>query len=266
MTDSRATAPRIHGVTWLVFRDDLITGEPKILLERCEKKARVLGVGEWFVPGGKIEGDETPECACRREIAEEWGVDVDTMRPLPIVEGSHVPPGPKGVFLMRPFLVTLDADEVPSSSSEGTPLRWTPIAEALASPVLQVRMMVAAAMDAAPAPQVAALVADQRALALALGCDPDTVKPDEVTLAACALYRDMQQEAAARFKMAEQVAALTEERDRLKAWNEQLGALSMQHQLRETQYEDRVASLSAALEAAKAELAEIPAIYRPIRA
>lgn len=141
-------APRIHGVTWVLIRDGFV------LLERCEKKARVLGVGEWFVPGGKIEGDEIPEDALRREIGEEWpGVELLTAQPLPILEGSAVPPGPRGLFLMRPYLVTVSfarcADgTAPDESSEGTPLRWTPISEALASPVVQVRMMVAAAMDA----------------------------------------------------------------------------------------------------------------------
>jgi hypothetical protein len=142
LTDARAAAPTIHGVTWLLIRDGCV------LLERCEKKARVLGVGEWFVPGGKLEGVETEEQALRREIGEEWpDVQLSGWTPLPIVEGSPVPPGPRGLFLMRPFLITASG-YYPDKSSEGTPLRWTPIAEALASPVLQVRMMVAAAMDA----------------------------------------------------------------------------------------------------------------------
>jgi 8-oxo-dGTP pyrophosphatase MutT (NUDIX family) len=129
----------IHGVTWLLIRDGCV------LLEKCPKKARVLGVGEWFVPGGKIEGDETPSTACRREISEEWpSVSVLSLSPLPLLEGSPVPPGPRGLFLMRPYLVEVQG-EIAAESSEGIPLRWFPIAEALASPVPQVRMMVAAA-------------------------------------------------------------------------------------------------------------------------
>jgi hypothetical protein len=69
-----------------------------VVLEQCEKKAAVLGVGEWFVPGGKIDGDESEIACCQREMREEWpGVEVLTMDPLPIVEGSAVPPGPRGV-------------------------------------------------------------------------------------------------------------------------------------------------------------------------
>lgn len=148
---------RIHGVTWLLLRDGAV------LLERCPKKARVLGVGEWFVPGGKVEGDETPEQAVRREIGEEWpGVEVETMTPLPIVEGSAVPPGPRGLFLMRPFVVTVRG-EVPTESGDGPPLRWAPITEALLSPVPQVRMMVAAAAATSLRPQLAAREAELQA-------------------------------------------------------------------------------------------------------
>lgn len=155
--DSCATgtqdAPRIHGVTWVLLREDLISGETKVLLEKCPKKARVLGVGEWFVPGGKIEGDETPDEALFREVGEEWpGAEILSFAPLPIVEGSPVPPGPRGLFLMRPYVVAVSflrcADgTTPDVNSEGTELRWVPVSEALASPVLQVRMMVAAAIS-----------------------------------------------------------------------------------------------------------------------
>jgi ADP-ribose pyrophosphatase YjhB (NUDIX family) len=138
----REAAQPVHGVTWLLIRDW------HVALERCPKKAAVLGVGEWFVPGGKIEGDESPEACCQRELREEWpGVEVLTMHPLPIVEGSAVPPGPRGLFLMRPFVVTVRGD-LPTYSGDGVRLRWVTIAEALASPVPQVRMMVAAALSA----------------------------------------------------------------------------------------------------------------------
>lgn len=131
---------RIHGVTWVLIRDG------RVALERCEKKARVLGVGEWFIPGGKLEGDETTDEALRREFAEEWPtMKLSNFWPLPIVEGSPVPPGPRGLFLMRPYLVTA-VGELPPTAAEGTPLRLAPVAEALASPVLQVRMMTAAAL------------------------------------------------------------------------------------------------------------------------
>jgi ADP-ribose pyrophosphatase YjhB (NUDIX family) len=128
-----------HGVTWIVIRDG------HVLLERCPKKARHLGVGEWFVPGGKLENGEGAAEALIREIREEWpGVRIEEFEPLPLLEGSLVPPGPRGVFLMRPYLVRVSG-EIPSHSDEGVELRWIPLRVALNSPVPQVRMMIAAA-------------------------------------------------------------------------------------------------------------------------
>lgn len=132
---------RVDGVTWLLIRSG------QVLLERCPKKARVLGVGEWFVPGGKVEPGETVVSALMREVREEWGLGVYQATPLPVLEGSRIPPGPGGPFLMRPFAITIEDGDPPSETiDESTPLRWFPIAEALASPVPQVRMMVAAAV------------------------------------------------------------------------------------------------------------------------
>lgn len=133
---------KIHGVTWLLIRAG------RVLLEKCPKKAAKLGVGEWFVPGGKVEGDETTRDACMREIGEEWPtVDLIDLRPLPIIEGSRVGVQVDGedVFLMRPYLVRVRGS-IPFSSADGIELRWVAIGEALSSPVPQVRMMVAAAV------------------------------------------------------------------------------------------------------------------------
>ena len=133
------TAP--HGVCWVLIEAGMV------LLEQCPKKASVLGYpAAWFVPGGKIHRLETASEALYREVAEEWpGVEILTARPLPLLEGSSVPPGPVGLFLMRPFAIRVRGS-VPGVSGDGVPLRWFPIAEALEySPVPQVRMMIAAA-------------------------------------------------------------------------------------------------------------------------
>ena len=147
---------QINGVTWVLIRGE------HVLLERCEKKARVLGVGEWFVPGGKVDACDfdndvhrTSVNALWRELREEWPtVRLKAFAPLPIIEGSRVgrvdaraSNGNGGVFLMRPFAIDVSG-AIPSASSEGTPLQWIGLDVALASPVVQVRMMVAAAIGA----------------------------------------------------------------------------------------------------------------------
>jgi hypothetical protein len=130
---------KIEGVTWLLIRNGAI------LLEQCPKKAAKMGVavGEWFIPGGKCEGDETPLKAVKREIGEEWPtVSIISLTPLPIIQCSPVWTTP---FLMQPYIVDV-AGHIPSRASNGIPLKWTPLLEALLlSPIPQVRMMVAAA-------------------------------------------------------------------------------------------------------------------------
>jgi 8-oxo-dGTP pyrophosphatase MutT (NUDIX family) len=137
----------IRGVTWLLIRNG------RVVLEACPKKARVLGFpnGTWFVPGGKIEDGETATEALEREVKEEWpGVDLDVAKALPIIEGSPVGdvPGHDGyaLFLMRPYVIEVRG-EIEKTSSEGIPLRYVAIGEALQSPVPQVRMMIGGALD-----------------------------------------------------------------------------------------------------------------------
>lgn len=131
----------IHGVTFLFLRNGLV------LLEGCPKKRAALGVGEWFVPGGKIEAGETAEEACVRELREELGMTYVVLRALPIVEGSPVGLALPGLFLMRPFHVVDAHGVIPTYTLDGKiELRWVGFREALHSPVAQVRMMVAAAM------------------------------------------------------------------------------------------------------------------------
>ena len=129
---------RLDGVAWLLIRGG------RILLEKCPKKRVKMGVGVWFIPGGKIEGDETVALTLHRELREEWpGVMLERALPLPIVQAS--PAGLEPCFLMQPFVVEVSGP-IPQWSGDGVELRWIPLEEALESPVPQVRMMIAAAL------------------------------------------------------------------------------------------------------------------------
>ena len=52
----------------------LIEKEDKFLLI---KEAGKRWNGKWFLPGGKMELDETPEIAAHREVKEEAGCDIN---------------------------------------------------------------------------------------------------------------------------------------------------------------------------------------------
>lgn len=48
----------------------------------------------WGLPGGAVEADESPQAACRREVAEELGLDRPTGRILAVHPSLPWAPGP----------------------------------------------------------------------------------------------------------------------------------------------------------------------------
>lgn len=100
---------------------------------------------EWEVPGGAVELDESPAQACRREIAEELGIDV-TVGELLCVDynratGDYVE---SLMFLFR--VATLTAEQVASirlAMNEISEFRFCTLdeAQALLSPRLGRRIL-----------------------------------------------------------------------------------------------------------------------------
>lgn len=73
---------------------------------------RLLYPDVWDVPGGHIEPGETPEQAARRELAEEIGVEVLHLEPVPVV--VDVPGAETHAFVSREWAgepVNLAPDE-----------------------------------------------------------------------------------------------------------------------------------------------------------
>lgn len=131
------------GATFIIIRDGAV------LMEKCPKKRSIFGA-EWFIPGGKIESDETALDACLREAREELGVRIKQAVALPVMDGA-----PEGwpFFSLHAFLVLAYDGEIPQQALDAdVPFAWVPVAEALRSPVPQVAMMMAGALTWLAAP------------------------------------------------------------------------------------------------------------------
>jgi 8-oxo-dGTP diphosphatase len=71
----------------LVVAVALVDADGRVLLaQRPEGKSMA---GLWEFPGGKVDGDETPETALIRELKEELGIDVTESCLAPLTFASH---------------------------------------------------------------------------------------------------------------------------------------------------------------------------------
>lgn len=78
----------------------LLEREGRWFLQRRDPRDSVLP-GRWEFPGGKVEPDETPEAACRRELAEELDLEVATLVALQTLTFTY----PDRTVRLHPFRV-----------------------------------------------------------------------------------------------------------------------------------------------------------------
>lgn len=100
-----------HHVTIGVIGD----AQGRVLIQQ-RPEAGLLG-GLWEFPGGKVEAGETPAEACRRELREELGLDVELHRSFPPIRHAY-----------SHFKITLHAFAASTTGrpvhERGLPIRW----------------------------------------------------------------------------------------------------------------------------------------------
>jgi 8-oxo-dGTP diphosphatase len=74
----------------------ILEREGRVLI--CRRRADQQHALKWEFPGGKIEGDETPQAALIRELREELGIESDAAEEITRYEFSY--PGKKPILLI----------------------------------------------------------------------------------------------------------------------------------------------------------------------
>ncbi len=80
-----------------------------LLTKRSQKATNERGC--WENPGGAVNFGETLELAMRREIREEYGIEVDVLDQFPAAD--HLIPGEKQHWVATTFLVKIKPGQTP---------------------------------------------------------------------------------------------------------------------------------------------------------
>ncbi len=110
----------------------ILDGAGRILLVR---RGHPPGMGQWSIPGGRVEPGETDEAAVVREVAEETGLTVSVDRPVGTVRRA-APGG--GTFVINDYVVRPIGDPVPDpvAGDDAADARWVTRAELAALPLV----------------------------------------------------------------------------------------------------------------------------------
>jgi 8-oxo-dGTP pyrophosphatase MutT (NUDIX family) len=94
-------------------------------VKRSADGRRVLGL-----PKGHLDGDETPEEAARREVAEETGVDAQLIELLGDVQYRYERKGRSLNKVVRFYLFAYRAGDLADHDDEIEEARWLPLEQA----------------------------------------------------------------------------------------------------------------------------------------
>lgn len=92
-----------------------------LLIQRGHAPAR----GQWTLPGGRCEANETAERAVVREVREETGLDVDVIRFVGTVRRTA---GANRVYVIDDYLVTVTGGSL-RPGDDALDATWVPLDE-----------------------------------------------------------------------------------------------------------------------------------------
>jgi 8-oxo-dGTP diphosphatase len=116
------TAPLALSPPVLVVAGVLIE-QRRVLLS--QRKSGTHLAGAWEFPGGKVEPDEDPRDALRRELGEELGIDVDVGGPVEVTFHRY----PTKSVLLLFFAVTRREGSPEPRALDVAAVRWAAIDE-----------------------------------------------------------------------------------------------------------------------------------------
>ena len=90
------------------------------------RRARGPAVGQWSIPGGRVEFGEGLKAAAAREVLEETGVEVTVGRFLGWAERMGDDPGPYHYVILDFAAEPVDPAAVPRSGDDADDVAWVP--------------------------------------------------------------------------------------------------------------------------------------------
>jgi 8-oxo-dGTP pyrophosphatase MutT (NUDIX family) len=107
----------------------VVRGDEVVVIVPVKRSAdgkRVLGL-----PKGHLDGDETPEQAARREVAEETGITAELVDELGDVSYRYERRGKRIVKVVRFYLFHYVSGDVADHDDEIEEARWMPLRQAV---------------------------------------------------------------------------------------------------------------------------------------
>lgn len=110
----------------------LLDGKNRVLLIR---RGQPPALGRWSVPGGRLEPGETLAQACRREVLEETGLEIELGPIIAVVEriqeGFH--------YVILDFIAALRQPDrsIPCAASDVSEARWVPLTQLSDYPLVE---------------------------------------------------------------------------------------------------------------------------------